>query len=80
MLFNLLFGGGGGVKYDSILFGTILVLLLVVFIGLLSLKSEDTNDARIKVRWALSARCICFRFVHPFESRHNYTSPLSVHM
>lgn len=50
MLFNLLFFGGGGGKYDSILFGTILVLLLVVFIGLLSLKSEDTNDARIRVQ------------------------------
>lgn len=48
--FLIYYLGGGGVKYDSILFGTILVLLLVVFIGLLSLKSEDTNDARIRVR------------------------------
>lgn len=47
MLFNLLFGGGGG-KYDSILFGTILVLLLVVFIGLLSLKSEDQRTSMMR--------------------------------
>lgn len=43
MFFNLLFGGGG-VKYDLILFGIILVLLLVVFIGLLLFKLEDIND------------------------------------
>lgn len=42
-------GGGGCGKYDLILFGIILVLLLVVFIGILLFKLEDINDVWIRV-------------------------------